>query len=118
MAFPSRVQGAGQSGGATTAICGDVQAAVTATGSSATDALSVSAVVVRSATTASGTGVKLPTVEVGAMMVVRNDGAEALTVYPQTGTTVNGSASDTIAAGKANLYFGTSATTWVSLDGA
>jgi hypothetical protein len=24
MAFPSRVQGAGQSGGATTAICGDV----------------------------------------------------------------------------------------------
>jgi hypothetical protein len=118
MAFPSRVQGAGQSGGATTAICGDVQAAVTAAGSSATDALSVSAVVVRSATTASGTGVKLPTVEVGAMMVVRNDGAEALTVYPQTGTTVNGSASDTIAAGKANLYFGTSATTWVSLDGA
>jgi hypothetical protein len=118
MAFPSRVQGAGQSGGATTAICGDVQPAVTATGSSATDALSVSAVVVRSATTASGTGVKLPTVEVGAMMVVRNDGAEALTVYPQTGTTVNGSASDTIAAGKANLYFGTSATTWVSLDGA
>ena len=118
MAFPSRVQGAGQSGGATTAICGDVQSAVTATGSSATDALSVSAVVVRSATTASGTGVKLPTVEVGAMMVVRNDGAESLTVYPQTGTTVNGSASDTIAAGKANLYFGTSATTWVSLDGA
>ena len=39
MAFPSRVQGAGQSGGATTAICGDVQAAVTAAGSSATDAL-------------------------------------------------------------------------------
>jgi hypothetical protein len=118
MAFPSRVQGSGQSGGSAQAICGDVQAAVTATGSSATDALSVSAVVVRSATTASGTGVKLPTVEVGAMMVVRNDGAESLTVYPQTGTTVNGSASDTIAAGKANLYFGTSATTWVSLDGA
>ena len=118
MAFPSRVQGSGQSGGSAQAICGDVQAAVTAAGSSATDALSVSAVVVRSATTASGTGVKLPTVEVGAMMVVRNDGAESLTVYPQTGTTVNGSASDTIAAGKANLYFGTSATTWVSLDGA
>lgn len=118
MAFPSRVQGAGQSGGATTAICGDVQSAVTATGSSTTDALSVSAVFVRSATTASGTGVKLPAVEAGAMMVVRNDGAESLTVYPQTGTTINGSASDTIAAGKANLYFGTSGTTWVSLDGA
>jgi hypothetical protein len=118
MAFPSRVQGAGTSGGQTTAICGDVSAAVTATGSTATDALSVSAVVVRSATTASGTGVKLPAPEAGAMMVVRNDGAETLTVYPPTGSTINGSASDSIAAGKANLYFGTSGTTWVSLDGA
>lgn len=118
MAFPSRVQGAGQSGGATTAICGDVQAAVTAAGSSATDALSVSAVVVRSATTASGTGVKLPSPEAGAMMVVRNDGAETLTVYPPTGSTINGAASVTIAAAKASLFFGTSPTTWVSLAGA
>lgn len=118
MAFPSRVQGAGQSGGATTAICGDVSASVTAAGSSATDAESVSAVVTRVSTAAASTGVKLPTVEVGAMMVVRNDGANALTVYPQTGTTINGSSSDSISAGKANLYFGTSATTWVSLDGA
>lgn len=118
MAFPSRVQGAGQSGGATTAICGDVQAAVTAAGSSATDALSVSAVVVRSATTASGTGVKLPAPEAGAMMVVRNDGAETLTVYPPTGSTIDGAASVTIAAAKASLFFGTSPTTWVSLAGA
>jgi hypothetical protein len=118
MAFPSRVQGSGQSGGSAQAICGDVSAAVTATGSTATDALSVSTVFVRSATTASGTGVKLPAPEAGAMMVVRNDGAETLTVYPPTGSTVNGSASDSIAAGKANLYFGTGTTTWVSLDGA
>jgi hypothetical protein len=118
MAFPSRVQGAGQSGGATTAICGDVQAAVTAAGSSATDALSVSAVVVRSATTASGTGVKLPAPEAGAMMVVRNDGAETLTVYPPTGSTIDGAASVTIVAAKASLFFGTSNTTWVTLAGA
>jgi hypothetical protein len=118
MAFPSRVQGAGQSGGATTAICGDVQAAVTAAGSSATDALSVSAVVVRSATTASGTGVKLPAPEAGAMMVVRNDGAETLTVYPPTGSTIDGAASVTIVAAKASLFFGTSGTTWVTLAGA
>jgi hypothetical protein len=52
------------------------------------------------------------------MMVVRNDGANALTVYPQTGGTINGAASDSIAAGKAHLFFGTSATAWVSLDGA
>jgi hypothetical protein len=118
MAFPSRVQGTGQSGGATTAICGDVEAAVTATGSTASDALQVSGVFVRSGTTAAGTGVRLPAPEVGALMVVRNDGAQSLTVYPPTGGTINGAASDTIAAAKANLYFGTSPTAWVSLDGA
>ena len=118
MAFPSRVQGAGQSGGATTAICGDVSAALTATGSSATDALQLSAVVSRVSSAAASTGVKLPAPEAGAMMVVRNDGANTITVYPPTGSTINGSASNTIAAGKADLYFGTSGTTWVTLDGA
>jgi len=118
MAFPSRVQGAGQSGGATTAICGDVSAALTATGSSATDALQLSAVVSRVSTAAASTGVKLPAPEAGAMMFVRNDGANTLTVYPPTGSTINGSASNTIAAGKADLYFGTSGTAWVTLDGA
>lgn len=117
MAFPSRVQGSGTSGGQTQAICGDVSASVTAAGSSATDAQSVSAVVTRVSSAAASTGVKIPAPEVGAMMVVRNDGANTLTVYAATGT-INGSASDSIAAGKANLYFGTSASTWVSLDGA
>ena len=118
MAFPSRVQGAGQSGGATTAICGDVAANLTATGSSATDALQVSAVVTRVGTTASGTGIRLPAPEAGAMMVVRNDGANTITVYPPTGSTINGSASHTVATLKGALYFGTSGTTWVTLDGA
>ena len=118
MAFPSRVQGAGQSGGAAQAICGQVDNSVTAAGTTTADATQVNNTWVRVSTAAASTGVKLPTVEAGAMMVVRNDGANTVTVYPQTGTTINGSASDTIAAGKANLYFGTSTTTWVSLDGA
>jgi len=118
MAFPSRVQGAGQSGGAALAICGQVDNAITAAGSVAADATQVNNTYVRVSTAASGTGIKLPAVEAGAMMVVRNDGAQTLTVYPQTGTTINGTASDSIVAGKANLFFGTSTTTWVSLDGA
>jgi hypothetical protein len=52
------------------------------------------------------------------MMVVRNDGAETLTVYPQTGSTIDGAASVTIVAAKASLFFGTSNTTWVTLAGA
>jgi hypothetical protein len=118
MAFPSRVQGAGQSGGATTAICGDVSSNLTATGSSATDALQLSAVVSRVGTTAASTGVKLPAAEPGAMMLVRNAGASTLTVYPPTGSTVDGAASVTIATTKATLFFGPSTTTWVTLAGA
>jgi len=118
MSFPSRIQGTGQSGLSAQTIAGDVDNGVTAAGTTAANATQVNAAFVRVSTTASGTGVKLPKVEVGAWMVVRNDGGNALTVYPQTGTTINGTADDTIAAGKANLFFGSSATTWVTLDGA
>ena len=118
MAFPSRVQGAGTSGGQTQAIVGDVSATVTAAGSSATDATSVSAVVTRISSAAASTGVKVPTAEAGAMMVIRNDGANTVTIYPQTGGTINGGASTTVAAAKSVLLFGTSATAWVSLAGA
>lgn len=118
MAFPSQVLGSGQSGGSAQAICGLVDNSVTATGSSASDAAQVNNAFVRVATAAASTGVKLPTAETGAMMVVRNDGANTLTVYPQTGTTINGSASTTIAASKATLFVGTSPTTWVTLAGA
>jgi hypothetical protein len=118
MAFPSRVQGSGQSGGATDAICGDVLATVTAAGTTANDATAVSAVVTRVSTAAASSGVRLPPAETGAMMFVRNDGANTLTVYPASGGTINGAASDSIVAAKANLYFGLSNTAWVALDGA
>jgi hypothetical protein len=118
MAFPSRVLGAGTSGGTTTAICGDVANTLTATGSAAGDALALSAVVNRVSTTAASTGVKLPPAEAGAMMVVINDGASSLTVYPQTGSTIDGSASVAIATTKERIFFGISPTVWVSLLGA
>ena len=118
MAFPSRVQGAGQSGGAAQAICGQVDNSVTAAGTTATDATQVNNTWVRVSTAAASTGVKLPVAEVGAMMVVRNDGANTLTVYPQTGATIDGAASVSVTAAKATLFFGTSPTTWVTLAGA
>ena len=118
MAFPSRVLGAGTSGGTTTAICGDVANTLTATGSAAGDALALSAVVNRVSTTAASTGVKLPPAETGAMMVVINDGASTLTVYPQTGSTIDGGASASIATTKERIFFGISPTVWVSMLGA
>jgi len=118
MAFPSRVLGAGTSGGTTTAICGDVANTLTAAGSTAADALALSAVVNRVSTTAASTGVKLPPAEAGAMMVVINDGASSLTVYPQTGSTIDGGASVAIATTKERIFFGISPTVWISLLGA
>jgi hypothetical protein len=118
MAFPSRVQGAGQSGFAASSICGQVDNSVTAAGSTAADATQVNNTWVRVSTAAAGTGIKLPAAEPGAMMVVRNDGAQTLTVYPATGSTINGSASTTVVAAKATLFFGVSTTAWVTLAGA
>jgi hypothetical protein len=118
MAFPSRVLGAGNAPLSTEAICGDVANGLTATGTTATDALALSAVVNVVATTASSTGVKLPPAEAGAQVVVFNNGANTLTVYPQTGSTIDAGASVSIATGKERVFFGASPTVWLSLLGA
>jgi hypothetical protein len=76
MPIPSRVLAMGNSGGSTIAICGDGADALVATGSSATDALQLSAVLNIVATTAASTGVKLPPTEAGAEVAVANDGGQ------------------------------------------
>lgn len=118
MAFPSQILGSGNAPATSIAIAGEVTATVTAAGTTAADATSVSTPNVRVSTAAASSGIKVPFAETGALMFIRNDGANTVTVYPQTGGTINGSASTTIAAGKAALLLGTSPTTWVSLAGA
>lgn len=115
--IPSRVLGAGVNSLVSLCICGDGAVGLTATGSSATDALVLSSVFNRLTTTAASTGVKLPATEMGADIVIANDGANTLTVYPQSGT-IDGSASVTIAAGKRRIFFGFSDSLWISLLGA
>lgn len=75
---------------------------LTATGSAYGDALQLTQYVWNSVeTVAAGTGVRLPygAVLPGVFCVVRNAGANALTVYAYTGGTVNGAASVSVAAG-------------------
>ena len=50
--------------------------------------------------------------------VANDDSADSLTVYPQTGSTIDGAASVAVAAGKRRFFVGTSPTTWVSVLGA
>ena len=122
MSFPSRIQGSGQSGLSSIAIAGDVATGITAAGSTAGTATQLSAVYnAVTAVAAGAAGVILPATETGALCFVSNDdasGSDTLTVYPPTGSTIDGTTSVTIVAAKRRFFVGTSATTWVSLLGA
>lgn len=116
MAIPSRVLGAGNSPLSALSICGDGATALVATGSSATDALQLSAVFNAITTSSASTGVKLPPTEVGAMVGIWNASNQTIAVYPATGSTINAAAASVnLANNKAALFFATSATTWASV---
>ena len=118
MAIPSRVLASGTSPLATTSICGDGATALVAAGTNQATALQLSAVVNAIGTTASGTGVKLPPCEVGALVYVYNGGAQTLQIYTNetTGVTMNaavaGSTGVALGTTKTAICIGTSATTW------
>lgn len=118
MPFPSRLCGTGSAPSSANAICGESQDSVTATGTTATDAFQLSGAIVNISTAAASTGVKLPPTEAGASVYIMNSGANTVTVYPPTGSTINGAASVTIATTKARVFWATSGTTWYSLLGA
>ena len=116
MAIPSRVLASGTSPLATTSICGDGATALVATGSSITDALQLSAVWNTITSSSASTGVILPPTEVGAMVGIRNDSGQTITIYPKAGSTINAAASTlTMVTAKSMILFATSATTWASV---
>lgn len=116
MPIPSRVLAAGNSPLATIAISGDGATGLVATGSTITDALQLSAVWNTITTSSASTGVILPPTEAGAMIGIRNDSGQTITVYPKAGSTINAAASTlSIATAKTVILFATSATTWASV---
>lgn len=117
MTLPSRVLGSGISGLSTVAICGDGQDDVVAAGTSAGDATQLVAVMTSVDTVSPSSGVKLPKAETGALVFVSNSGAHTLTVYPQTGDTINNTTSAAIAQNHSSLYFGIENSGWYSLNG-
>ena len=118
MAIPSRVLGSGINSLSTIAICGDGNGSVTAAGTSAGDATTLTYVYNNIATTGSGAGVKLPPTEQGETITIINSGANALTIYPyNTDSTINGATSLELLAGGSAILSATSNTAWVSLEG-
>ena len=120
MPIPSRVLASGNSGLATTSICGDGATGLTATGSTAADALQLSAVYNEVLNVSASTGVKLPPTEAGASILVYNRSGTTLTVYPfSTASTINnGAASLSVTTTQRVQFFATSATTWATIAGA
>ena len=116
MAIPSRVMAAGNSPLATISICGDGAVGLVAVGSSIADALQLSAVWNTITTSSASTGVILPPTEAGAMIGIRNDSGQTVTVYPKAGSTINAAAGTlSVATAKTVMLFATSATTWASV---
>jgi|GEM_PF-942412 len=118
MAIPSRVLGSGVNSLSTVSICGDGNAAVTAAGTSAGDATAITFVYNNVTTTAAGAGVKLPPTEMGETIIIKNGGANALTVYPYSAdSTINNAAYGTINADCSALFYAVSNTLWEELQG-
>jgi hypothetical protein len=110
--------GAGNSPFAAVAIAGDLADSLTATGTTQTDALGLSAVFNIVGTTASSTGVRLMTSEPACQVVVKNLGANTLNVYPATGQTINAlsaNAAYTISAGASATFLGRATGGWVNV---
>lgn len=94
-----------------------VSTGLTATGTTITDALALVSIVNLVTTTAASTGVKLPDVDIGAEVIVQNNGANALNLFPPTSAGIlNGAAAGaalTIAAAAGNRAIRVSSTTWL-----
>lgn len=117
MAIPSRVLGSGISQLSTVSICGDGADDVTAAGTSAGNATQLVAVYNSIDTATAGSGVKLPSTEMGAIIVVANSGAHSVAVYPQNGSTINQTTSATVDKDHSSLFFAVSNTQWYSMNG-
>ena len=117
MAIPSRVLGAGVDSLKTVSICGDGVSTLSAAGTSAGDATTITYVYTNVSTVTAGSGVRLPPAEMGATVIVKNSGANPLTVYPNSGNTINNAGFGTINTDCSALFFAVSNTLWEELQG-
>lgn len=117
------IMGCGIGAGAAAAINGVATDSLTATGSTQGTALALSSDIAIFSTVAASTGAILPgNGSPSDSVLVHNLGANALTVYPATGQTINGGAANasfSIPASKAALFtLRPAATGWIALLGA
>jgi len=94
-----------------------VSTGLTATGTTIADGLALVSLINVVATTAASTGVLLPDVDIGVEVIIQNNGANALNLFPNASTVaINGGtlgAAVTIAAAAGNRAIRLSATDWL-----
>jgi hypothetical protein len=118
MAIPSRVLNSGVTQLSTVSICGDGIASVTAAGTSAGDATTLTYVYNNVTTAAAGSGVKLPPTEMGETIIVKNTTANPITVYPyNASSSINNAGFGTINPDCSAMFFAVSNTLWEELQG-
>ena len=91
---------------------------LTATGIDQAGALDITYPVNEVSTVLLGTGVKIPSIYAGFLMVIINDGVNILSVYPQSGSQINALGADvpfTMAPGDRILLISFNATQWFTL---
>lgn len=116
MAIQQRLLATGIAPLTATNIIGDQSAALTATGTTQATALLLGAVNNYVGTTAASTGVQLPSVGLGDSIVIGNAGASTLSVYGQTGDTIDGGAANaafSVATNTAAIFYKMTSTAWV-----
>lgn len=91
---------------------------ITAAGANQAAATALTKTINEVSSVAASTGVRLPTPEPGEFILVANDGANTLNVYPATGGAINNLAANaaiTLATDTRRLFFAVTATQWYSL---
>jgi len=103
------------------ALGGSIRSGVTAAGANSAAATVVTQDIIFVSTAAASTGIRISKAERGRMVLVANGGANAVLVYPPTGGTLNGGATDagvSVPVGKSALFFFQNELTGSSLVGA
>ncbi|NBX02696.1 MAG: DUF2793 domain-containing protein [Alphaproteobacteria bacterium] len=91
---------------------------ISAAGSAQGDATALSKSINHIATVSSGQGVRLSAPEAGELLLIANQGANAVNVYPASSHSINALAANTaisVAADSRKLFFATTSTNWYAL---
>jgi len=118
MPLAKKIMGGGLSAGNAKAINGDVASGLTATGTNQATALAINAGVVVFGTVAGSTGAILPSGEISDDVWLYNGGANALTIYPDSGSKINEQATNggvSLATATSMLLKKVTTTKWIGI---